>query len=77
MLLRFTQSLRLNSHPEEEEEDASSLGSDGVPPLVKTTSLKKKIAKAVRGTSQRLRRRSYETGSLSGRLVIHKEYFME
>ena len=69
---RITQSLRLNSHPEEEEEDVSSLGSDGFPSLEKTSSMKKKIAKAFRGTSRshRLRRRSYETGSLSGLLIM-------
>lgn len=33
---------------------------------LKGKSLKKKITKAVRGTSKRLRRRSYDTGSLSG-----------
>lgn len=70
LLFRFTQSLRLNSHPEEEEEDVRSLASDGFPSLEKTNSVRKKIAKAFRGTSHRLRRRSYETGSLSGQLMM-------
>ena len=54
---------------EGEEEDVRSLASDGFPSLEKTSSVKKKIAKAFRGTSHRLRRRSYETGSLSGQLM--------
>ena len=60
-MFRFTQSLRLNSHPEVEEggeEDVRSLASDGFPSLEKTNSIKKI---AFRVTSHRLRRRSYET----------------
>ena len=53
------------------EEDARSLASDGFPPLLeKTSSVKKKIVKAFRGSSHRLRRRSYETGSLSGQPMM-------
>ena len=55
---------------EEERGTASPVPANDVFTHERTSSrsLKKKIAKAVRGTSKRFRRRSYETGSLSGQL---------
>ena len=72
LTLRFNQTLRLNSYTEGEEKVGAE---DVIAPVndvfsetgsLKGKSLKEKITKAVRGTSRRLRRRSYDTGSLSG-----------